>query len=127
MRKIFITLAISFLLQAIAVNTTAFAAENPNTQDPAAMGQIIEIFMFEHVYNAQEDYYQGQRGVSNFETLSVTQLPNSYVYEIVYEFETFTGAHNPPFGKDTATFWVYIGGIWLKEYKHTEIPTLSNQ
>ena len=125
MRKLCIALTISFLLQGFTVNTAVFAAENPSAQDPAVMGKVIEIFMFESLINAMENYYQGPRGVSSSKILSVTQLPNSYVYEIAFELETFTGAHSPPYGKDTATFWVYSGGIWLKEYKHMEIPTLS--
>jgi len=126
MRKLCIALAISFLLQGITVNTAVFAAENPNAKDPAVMGKVIEDLMFDSIYHALENYYHGPRGVTNLKTLSITQLPDSYVYEIVFELETFTGAHNPPYGRDTAIFWVYLNSIRLKEYKHAEIPTLSN-
>ena len=127
MRKLYIVLALCIISLGFMANTAVFAMENQNTQDPAAMGKVIEDLMFGSIYSALENYYQGQRGVSSLKTLSVTQLPNSYVYEIIFQLETFTGAHDPPYGKDTATFWVYLTNVWLKEYKHTEISTLSYQ
>jgi len=46
---------------------------------------------------------------------SGTPLSNSMVEMFVMQrylqystLETFTSAHNPPYGKDTVTFWVYM-------------------
>ena len=107
------------------VGKPTLSAEISKTSEPAAMEDVIFLFMSSAIYEAMENYYKAPRQYLNPDILSVSQLPGSYVYEIVYQFETFTGAHNPPYGKDTITFWVYNGGIWVKEYEHTEIPALD--
>ena len=115
----------SLTFQCLSVDKTAQTAERANVRDPAAMEDVISLYMSNSIYNAVENYYKTPRQYLKPVLLAITKLPNSSVYEIVYSFETFTGAHSPPFGKDTVTFWVYNGGIWVKEYKHTEIPRLD--
>ena len=103
----------------------ALSAEPIKASDPAAMEDVIFLFMSGSIFEAIENYYKEWRQCLKPETISVSRLPDSNVFEIVYQFQTFTGAHNPPYGKDTVTFWVYDGGIWVKEYKHIEITTLD--
>lgn len=46
--------------------------------------------------------------------------------EIQVEAQTFTGPHNPPYGKDILTFSITAdGNIRLINYQHTDIDTLD--
>ena len=125
MKKLCIVLALGLILQGFAANKTILAAEASNVRDPAAMEDIIFLYMSGSIYEAIENHYKEPRQYLKPVLLSISRLPNSTVYEVVYTFETFTGAHNPPYGKDTVTFWVYDGGTWVKEYKHAEILGLN--
>ena len=129
MKKIFVLIALILILSCPSANKTAFASETNKALDPAAMERIIESFMFETLHKAVEKHYGAPRSYSTYRILSIKPVSDSFVYEIVIQIETFTGAHNPPYGKDTVTFWLNASEVdcdpWLKEYKHEDIPTLS--
>ena len=125
MIKMCIALTLCFVFKGFAMSEPVFTVESSNVRDPAAMEDVIFLYMSGSIYNAMENYYKEPRQYYKPVLLSVSRLPNSCIYEIIYSFQTFTGAHNLPFGKDTVTFWVYNGGIWVKEYKHIKIPDLD--
>ena len=125
MKKLCIVLTLCFVIKRFVVNEPVFAAETSDERDPAAMEDVIFLYMSDSIYSAMENYYKAPCQYYKPVLLGLSRLPNSCVFEIVYSFQTFTGAHSPPFGKDTVTFWVYDGGIWVKEYQHMEIPGLD--
>jgi hypothetical protein len=36
--------------------------------------------------------------------------------------DTFEGAHNPPYGRETVWLEIYPGGISVQKFEHQDVP-----
>ena len=75
------------------------------------------------VKEAVNDYYNEPRQYWEQEVLSVQKVPQSPYYEVVIRVETFYGAHNPPYGLETMTFYVGpLDAVRLVNFDHQDEP-----
>jgi hypothetical protein len=72
--------------------------------------------------SSEVDKYYGYPKQFDFEKiLSIKKHSYLNEYEIIIEVETFTGAHNPPYGKETITIVTSAMGTKVVNFKHDEI------
>ena len=81
--------------------------------------QVILSLISSYVDKAVEDYYgssreYGYEGISDIEKVGGE-------YRLKIRLETFTGAHNPPYGLDTMTVIIDFNGIRVENFKHEEL------
>lgn len=75
------------------------------------------------INNCLAVYYGEQKQSFNRIIYIDPHLPDD---EIQIEAQTFTGPHNPPYGKDILTFLIASDGtITLIDYQHIDINTLD--
>ncbi len=92
---------------------------------PDVMSGTVLSLMTPTVFAAIEDYYGEPRlyWPDSDRIVSVKRLPDTAIYEIVIEVETFYGPHNPPYGIETMTFHVnQIGETKLVAFRHQDKP-----
>ena len=108
MRKL--TVFAAGLMAAITVSlSTGAATREPPQERPSAEEQVILRLLHQPTRTAVDDYYGEHRQYWRQEVLNVQKIPESPYYEVVIRVETFHGAHNPPYGLETMTF--YIGPL----------------
>jgi hypothetical protein len=114
----------------IFIGHEAYAATDKNVINPAYMQNIIKSFLFDSIQKAVDDNYETPHQIYKLEIQSIwpNPNPNSTIYEITVMLETFTGAHNQPYGRDTVVFWFNSllpkDSIWVKQYNHEQIECL---
>lgn len=104
----------------VLLATGAAMGESPQEQ-PNAKDQVILRFLYQPTVAAIEEYYGERRQYWQQEVLNVQKVPESPYYEVVIRVETFHGAHNPPYGLETMTF--YIGpadNVQLVNFDHQD-------
>ena len=122
MRK-FVSLAAG-LMAAVAILLSPGAAAQSKSELPQdAMEQVILRLLHQPVKEAVNDYYNEPRQYWEQEVLSVQKVPQSPYYEVVIRVETFYGAHNPPYGLETMTFYVGpLDAVRLVNFDHQDEP-----
>ena len=84
-----------------------------------AAEQVILRLLHQPTTAAVEEYYGGHRQYWRQEVLNVQKIPESPYYEVVIQVETFHGAHNPPYGLETLTFYIGpLDNIQLASFVH---------
>lgn len=98
---------------------TGAAAEEEPQGLSAAAEQVILRLLHQPTTAAVEEYYGGHRQYWRQEVLNVQKVPESPYYEVVIQVETFYGAHNPPYGLETLTFYIGpLDNIQLASFVH---------
>lgn len=108
MRK-FVISAVGIMASAAILLSVGSAAAESQKGLPNVAEQVILQFMSQPTATAVEDYYGERRQYWRQKVLNVQKVPESPYYEVVIQAETFHGAHNPPYGLETMTF--YIGPL----------------
>ena len=92
----------------VVLSTGAVAEESMQKQSDAAE-QVILRLLYHPTAAAVEEYYGERRKYWRQEVIDVQKIPESPYYKVIIQVETFHGAHNPPYGLETITF--YIGPL----------------
>lgn len=118
MRKLSIFTASIITAITLWMATGAAAEEEPQGVSDAAE-QVILRLLHQPTTAAVEEYYGGHRQYWRQEVLNVQKVPESPYYEVVIQVETFHGAHNPPYGLETLTFYIGpLDNIQLASFDH---------
>lgn len=122
MRK-FVLLAAGLMAAVATLLSTGAAAQSKSELPQDAMEQVILRLLHQPVKEAVNDYYNEPRQYWEQEVLSVQKVPQSPYYEVVIRVETFYGAHNPPYGLETMTFYVGpLDAVRLVNFDHQDEP-----
>ena len=122
MRK-FVLLAAGLMAAVAILLSTGAAAQSKSELPQDAMEQVILRLLPQPVKEAVNDYYNEPRQYWEQEVLSVQKVPQSPYYEVVIRVETFYGAHNPPYGLETMTFYVGpLDAVRLVNFDHQDEP-----
>ena len=122
MRK-FVLLAAGLMAAVAILLSTGAAAQSKSELPQDAMEQVILRLLHQPVKEAVKDYYNEPRQYWEQEVLSVQKVPQSPYYEVVIRVETFYGAHNPPYGLETMTFYVGpLDAVRLVNFDHQDEP-----
>ena len=122
MRK-FVLLAAGLMGAVAILLSTGAAAQSKSELPQDAMEQVILRLLHQPVKEAVNDYYNEPRQYWEQEVLSVQKVPQSPYYEVVIRVETFYGAHNPPYGLETMTFYVGpLDAVRLVNFDHQDEP-----
>lgn len=105
MRKLTIFAAGIIVTATVLLSTSAMAAESQNQLSDAAE-QVILRLLYQPTSKAIEDYYGEHKQYWRQEVINVQKIPESPYWEVVIRAETFHGAHNPPYGLETMTFYI---------------------
>jgi len=97
---------VGILVAATVLLSTATAVSGASKEPFDAVEQVILRLLYQPTAAAVEDYYGERRQYWRQEILTVQKVPESPYYEVVIQVETFHGAHNPPYGLETMTFYV---------------------
>jgi hypothetical protein len=81
--------------------------------------QFILSILNPHIDKAIEAYYGGFRQYWNERILDIVRTGEGYKFKV--RLETFTGAHNPPYGLDTMIIVSDSNGIRVEDFKHEEL------
>ena len=118
MRKFAIVAAGVMATATVVLSTGAAAGESLQMQSDAAE-QVILRLLYHPTAAAVEEYYGERRQYWRQEVIDVQMIPESPYYKVIIQVETFHGAHNPPYGLETMTF--YIGpfdNVQLVNFDH---------
>ncbi len=122
MRK-FVLLAAGLMAAVAILLSTGAAAQSKSELPQDAMEQVILRLLHQPVKEAVNDYYNEPRQYWEQEVLSVQKVPQSPYYEVGIRVETFYGAHNPPYGLETMTFYVGpLDAVRLVNFDHQDEP-----
>lgn len=105
MRKLTIFAAGIIVTATVLLSTGAMAAESKNER-PDAAEQVILRLLYQPTKKAIEDYYGEHKQYWEQEVINIQKIPESPYWEVVIQAETFHGAHNPPYGLETMTFYI---------------------
>ena len=120
MRK-FMLLAAGFMAAAVILLSTGAAVGTEKEFPKDASEQVILRLLHQSVREAVGNYYGESKQYWREEILGVQKVPQSPYYEVIIRLETFCGAHNPPYGLETLTFYVGpIDGIQLIRFDHQD-------
>ncbi len=118
MRKLTIFAAAIMAAITILLSTGAAARELHQEQSEAE-SQVILRLLHQPTAAAVEEYYGEHKQYWRQEVLNVQKVPESPYYEVVIQVETFHGAHNPPYGLETMTFYIGpLDNIQLVNFDH---------
>lgn len=99
---------------------SANASEDASTDNSQ---QVILRFLRQPTTEAINGYYGERRQYWRQEILCIKKETESPYYEVVLRAETFHGAHNPPYGLETLTFYVDpLGQVQLAGFEHQDEP-----
>lgn len=108
-------------LFAVALLLSCLFSSAPRAEKAADVEQAVILrLIYEPLQEAVRQYYGEWRQNWRDEVLSVETVEGTPYYKLVVRFETFCGPHNPPYGVDTATFYVSYGDVELRGYEHRE-------
>lgn len=120
MRK-FTIFVIGTMVAVVVLLSTGAATPELSQERADATEQIILRLMYQPTVAAIEDYYGEHRQYWRQEILNVQKVPESPYYEVVIQVETFHGAHNPPYGLETMTFYIGpLNEVQLVRFDHQE-------
>ena len=102
----FTIFAVGLIAAATVLLSTGAAMGEPSQEQSNAKDQVILRFLYQPTVAAVEEYYGERRQYWQQEVLNVQKVPESPYYEVVIRVETFHGAHNPPYGLETMTFYI---------------------
>ena len=108
MRK-FAIFAAGIMTAATVMLSTGAAKEESLQKQSDAAEQVILRLLYHPTAAAVEEYYGERRQYWRQEVTVVQKIPESPYYKVIIQVETFHGAHNPPYGLETMTF--YIGPL----------------
>lgn len=112
----------AIVIVSLLTSTPAYAVGSTEPSSEAAEQTILRL-LFDPVHDSIENYYGEPRQYMNDKILSIHKVPDAPYYEVVMQVETFWGAHNPPYGIETITFYVSYGKVELKEFEHQDEST----
>lgn len=122
MRRIFV-FVVGIIVTAVMLPLAGIAAETQKEVSLDASEQVILRLLSQPTTDAVYDYYGEYRQYWRQEILSIQKVPQSQYYEVITRVETFYGAHNPPYGLDTMTFYIDpVGTAQLISYNHHDEP-----
>lgn len=122
MRRISI-FVVGIIVIAVLLPLTGAAAETPKETWQAASEQVILRLLSQPTTDAIYEYYGQYRQYWRPEVLGIQKVPQSPYYEVIIQVETFYGAHNPPYGLETITFYIDpMGEARLVHFDHQEEP-----
>ena len=108
MRK-FAIFAAGIMTATTVILSTGAAAEESLQKQCDAAEQVILRLLYHPTAAAVEKYYGERRQYWRQEVIDIQKIPESPYYKVIIQVETFHGAHNPPYGLKTMTF--YIGPL----------------
>lgn len=90
--------------------------------------QLLESFslymIYPYIQDSLIDYYGNPKQFWQHRIIDIRKVEIDYrnYYEITVQLQTFEGAHNPPYGKDTITFRTkeYTTSLKMIKFKHEE-------
>lgn len=77
--------------------------------------------LFPYISDAVEKYYGESRQYTEAGILNIVKTDNG-AYKLKVKFETFVGAHNPPYGKDILTISYDNSQIKVENFHHEDAP-----
>ncbi len=118
MRKL--TIFAAGIMAAATILLPTGAATGELSQERSNAGdQVILRLLYQPTAAAVEEYYGEHRQYWRQEVLNVQKVPESPYYEVVIRVETFHGAHNPPYGLETMTFYIGpLDNVRLVKFDH---------
>ena len=118
MRKFAIFAAGIMAAVTVLLSTGAAAEESLQKQSDAAE-QVILRLLYHPTAVAVEEYFGERRQYWWQEVIDVQKIPKSLYYKVIIQVETFHGAHNPPYGLETMTFYIGpLGNVQLVNFDH---------
>lgn len=115
--------AAGIMVTAAALLSADATAESQKEISTDASEQVILRLLYQPTTAAVDDYYGEPRQYWQQEVLSVLKVPESPYYEVVIRVETFHGAHNPPYGLETMTFYIGpLDKVQLISFDHQDEP-----
>lgn len=122
MRKITAFVA-GIIIAAVALIVTGAASESESEMSQDASEQVIIRLLYQPTTAAIKDYYGERKQQWRPKVLGVQKVPESTYYEVTIRVETFCGAHNPPYGLETMTFFIDpLGQVHLVSFDHQDEP-----
>lgn len=122
MRKVTVLVMGIFASAAILMSAGAAANHQKGISEDVSE-QIILRLLHQPTTSAVDTYYGERRQYWRQDILRVEKIPQSPYFEVVVQVETFCGAHNPPYGIETMTFYVGIlGEVQLVSFDHQDDP-----
>ena len=121
MRKFAIFVTGIMAAATVGLSTGAAAEESLQKQSDAAE-QVILRLLYHPTVAAVEEYYGERRQYWRQEIIDVQKLPESPYYKVIIQVETFHGAHNPPYGLETMTFYIGpLDNVQLVNFDHRAV------
>ena len=118
MRK-FAIFAAGIMAATTLVLSTGAAAEELLHKQSDAEEQVIFRLLQHPTAAAVEEYYGERRQYWRQEVIGVQKIPESPYYKVIIQVETFHGAHNPPYGLETITFYIGpLDNVQLVNFDH---------
>jgi len=115
--------AAGIMVTAAVLLSVGASAESQKEISMHASEQVILRLLYQPTTTAVDDYYGEPRQYWRQEVLSVQKAPESPYYEVVIRVETFHGAHNPPYGLETMTFYIGpLDKVQLISFDHQDKP-----
>ena len=130
-KSIIILLSISLLVSLVALYYCHSSHEEyiPSTVSIAeTREQLLESFslyvIYPYIQDSLIDYYGNPKQFWQQRIIDIRRVEIDYrnYYEITVQLQTFEGAHNTPYGKDTLTFRTkeYTTSLKMIKFKHEE-------
>ena len=115
----FAIFAAGIMAAATLVLSTGAAAEESLHKQSDAAEQVILRLLHHPTAAAVEEYYGERRQYWQQEVIDVQKIPESPYYKVIIQVETFHGAHNPPYGLETMTFYIGpLDNVQLVDFDH---------
>lgn len=115
------TFSIGVMAVAAVLLSTGAATQELSQERSDAEDQVILRLLYQPTATAVEDFYGEHRQYWRQEILNVQKVPESPYYEVVIRVETFHGAHNPPYGLETMTFYIGpLDKVQLINFEHQD-------
>ena len=118
MRK-YAIFATGIMTAATVVLPTGATAEESLQKQSDVAEQVILRLLYHPTAAAVEEYYGERRQYWRQEVIDVQKIPESPYYKVIIQVETFHGAHNPPYGLETMTFYIGpLDNVQLVNFDH---------
>jgi hypothetical protein len=120
--KLFQILFSTIFFLSISSGVTYSETSTHKTNNPINDDAIISLLLDE-INEAIQNYYKDpNKSFWKAKIIDLKRIGDGiYEFEVSIELETFEGAHNPPYGKDTLVFTRKIEGIKLIKYLHKSL------
>jgi hypothetical protein len=78
------------------------------------------------IHDTITGYYGDSRknfGIYGMKVLEIKRhMKGGYSFLLKVQVDTFEGAHNPPYGRETVWLEIYPGGISVQKFEHQDVP-----